>query len=102
MDAPNSRQIVIHHDDIAANHATNVAFVELFDLGLVTSGSVMVPCPWFPEIAEIARRRPDLDLGVHLTLNAEFAPCRWRPASRRVLCKGKSLCLPFPTESGKL
>lgn len=74
-----TRQIVVHHDDIAANHGTNVAFVELFDLGAVSSGSVMVPCPWFPEIAEIARRRPDLDLGVHLTLNAEFAPCRWRP-----------------------
>jgi predicted glycoside hydrolase/deacetylase ChbG (UPF0249 family) len=75
----NARQLVIHHDDIGANHATNVAFVELFDLGLVTSGSVMVPCPWFPEIAGIAKRRPDLDLGVHLTLNAEFAPYRWRP-----------------------
>ena len=74
-----TRQIVVHHDDIAANHGTNVAFVELFDLGVVSSGSVMVPCPWFPEIAEIARRRPDLDLGVHLTLNAEFAPYRWRP-----------------------
>lgn len=74
-----TRQIVVHHDDIAANHGTNVAFVELFDLGVISSGSVMVPCPWFPEIAEIARRRPDLDLGVHLTLNAEFAPYRWRP-----------------------
>lgn len=71
--------MVVHHDDIAANHGTNVAFVELFDLGICTSGSVMVPCPWFAEIAEIARRRPDLDLGVHLTLNAEFAPYRWRP-----------------------
>ena len=71
--------MVVHHDDIAANHGTNVAFVELFDLGICTSGSVMVPCPWFPEIAEIAGRRPDLDLGVHLTLNAEFAPYRWRP-----------------------
>jgi chitin disaccharide deacetylase len=74
-----TRQIVVHHDDIAANHGTNAAFVELFDLGTCSSGSVMVPCPWFPEIAEIARRRPDLDLGVHLTLNAEFAPYRWRP-----------------------
>lgn len=74
-----ARQIVIHHDDIGANHATNTAFVELSDLGFCTCGSVMVPCPWFDEMAEIARGRPDLDLGVHLTLNAEFAKYRWRP-----------------------
>lgn len=73
------RQLVVHHDDIAANHATNLAFVELFDGGFCASGAIMVPCPWFPEIAAIARERPDLDLGVHLTLNAEFGPCRWRP-----------------------
>lgn len=74
-----TRQLVVHHDDIGANHATNRVFVELFDAGACSSGSVMVPCPWFPEIADIARRRPDLDLGVHLTLTAEFSPCRWRP-----------------------
>lgn len=74
-----TRQLVVHHDDIAANHGTNVAFVELFDQSICTSGSVMVPCPWFSEIAAIARQRPDLDLGVHLTLTAEFAPYRWRP-----------------------
>jgi predicted glycoside hydrolase/deacetylase ChbG (UPF0249 family) len=74
-----TRQLVVHHDDIAANHATNLAFVELFDGGHCSSGSVMVPCPWFPEIAAIARQRPDLDLGVHLTLTAEFGPYRWRP-----------------------
>ena len=74
-----TRQLVVHHDDIAANHATNLAFVELFDGGFCSSGSVMVPCPWFPEIAAIARQRPDLDLGVHLTLTAEFGPYRWRP-----------------------
>lgn len=74
-----TRQLVVHHDDIAANHATNLAFVDLFDGGFCSSGSVMVPCPWFPEIAAIARQRPDLDLGVHLTLTAEFGPYRWRP-----------------------
>lgn len=74
-----TRQLVVHHDDIGANHATNRVFVELFDAGACSSGSVMVPCPWFPEIAAIARERDDLDLGVHLTLTAEFGPCRWRP-----------------------
>jgi predicted glycoside hydrolase/deacetylase ChbG (UPF0249 family) len=74
-----NKQIVIHHDDVGVNHATNVAFVELSDIGCCTSGSVMVPCPWFDEMAAIARDRSDLDLGVHLTLNAEFSKYRWRP-----------------------
>jgi predicted glycoside hydrolase/deacetylase ChbG (UPF0249 family) len=73
------RSVVIHHDDLATNAGANAAFVELCDLGVCASGSVMVPCSWFPDIAAIARQRPDLDLGVHLTLTAEFAPYRWRP-----------------------
>jgi predicted glycoside hydrolase/deacetylase ChbG (UPF0249 family) len=73
------RRVVVHHDDIGTNRGTNAAFVELCDLGVCTSGSVMVPCSWFPDMAAIARGRPDLDLGVHLTLTAEFGPYRWRP-----------------------
>jgi predicted glycoside hydrolase/deacetylase ChbG (UPF0249 family) len=79
MSTPDPKRIVIHHDDVGANHATNLAFVELSDLGACTSGSVMVPCPWFDETAAMMRARPDLDMGVHLTLNAEFAKYRWRP-----------------------
>ena len=74
-----ARSLVMHHDDLGGSHGANMAFVELFDAGVVTSGTVMVPCPWFPEIAGIARQRPDLDLGVHLTLNSEFPAFRWRP-----------------------
>lgn len=79
MTQPAPRQIVVHHDDIAANHGTHLAFVALCDMGACSSGSVMVPCPWFPESAALARARPDLDLGVHLTLTAEFESYRWRP-----------------------
>lgn len=74
-----TRTLVIHHDDLGGSHAANMAFVELSDAGIVTAGSVMVPCPWFPEIAAIARQRPELSVGVHLTLTAEFPPFRWRP-----------------------
>lgn len=79
MSSPIDIQLVMHHDDLGASHSANMAFVELCDLGVVTSGSVMVPCPWFPEMVAICRDRPDLDVGVHLTLTSEFAPFRWRP-----------------------
>lgn len=78
-DIASTPTLVVHHDDLGASHSANMAFVELSDLGVVTSGSVMVPCPWFPEMAAIARERPDLDIGIHLTLNAEFPSFRWRP-----------------------
>ena len=74
-------QLVIHADDVGMCHGANQAFVELSHFGTITSGSVMVPCPWFPEIAEAAANDDSLDCGVHLTLNAEKQHYRWRPAS---------------------
>jgi predicted glycoside hydrolase/deacetylase ChbG (UPF0249 family) len=74
-------RLVIHADDVGMCHGANRAFVELSHKGTITSGSVMVPCPWFPEIAELAAGDPRLDIGVHLTLNAEKAHYRWRPVS---------------------
>lgn len=73
------RTLILHHDDLGASRSANRAFVELSDKGVVTSGSVMVPCAWFVDLAAIARDRPDLDIGVHLTLTSEFPRCRWRP-----------------------
>jgi predicted glycoside hydrolase/deacetylase ChbG (UPF0249 family) len=73
------RRVVIHEDDVGMNHGANAAFLELSRLGICTAGSVMVPCPWFPEVAAMARAHPALDIGVHLTLNAEMGPYRWRP-----------------------
>lgn len=73
------KRVVIHEDDVGMSHGANRAFVELSKLGSCSSGSVMVPCPWFPEAVEIARNDPTLDLGVHLTLTSEQKPYRWRP-----------------------
>jgi len=71
--------IVLHQDDIGMCHGANVAFAELSATGAITSGSVMVPCPWFSEAAEMARDNASLDLGVHLTLTAEKRHYRWSP-----------------------
>ena len=73
-----SRQVVVHQDDVGMCHGANVAFLELARRGIITSGSVMVPCPWFPEIAAAAAD-PALDLGVHLTLTSEKEHYRWGP-----------------------
>ncbi len=75
-------RIVIHADDVGMCHGANQAFVELARMGVISAGSVMVPCPWFPEIASIAAGDPTLDVGVHLTLNAEQQGYRWAPVSR--------------------
>jgi len=72
---------LFHADDVAMCHGANAAFVELSKRGALTCGSVMVPCPWFTEMAEIASEDPTLDVGVHLTLTSEWQTYRWAPIS---------------------
>ena len=76
---PAGRVLAFHIDDVGMCHGANVAFVELSRSGGVTCGSVMVPCPWFREIAAIASEDTALDLGVHLTLTSEWPHYRWGP-----------------------
>jgi predicted glycoside hydrolase/deacetylase ChbG (UPF0249 family) len=76
------RVAILHADDVGMCHGANTAFLHLFRKGALTSGSVMVPCPWFPEIARIAAEDRSLDLGVHLTLTSEWAGYRWAPLTR--------------------
>jgi len=77
--AASGRRIVLHEDDVGMCHGANSAFLELSRLGVCSSGAVMVPCPWFLEMAESAAADPKLDLGVHLTLNSEKQHYKWRP-----------------------
>lgn len=74
---------VVHADDIGMSHAANVGAFAALDSGPATCGSVMVPCPWSAEAARMATERPDVDLGVHLTVNAEFDGYRWGPVAGR-------------------
>lgn len=77
------RVVVVHVDDLGMCHASNEGGFEALEQGPATCGSVMVPCPWFPEAAARARQNPELDLGVHLTLNAEWETYRWGPVAGR-------------------
>ena len=77
------RVVIIHTDDIGMCQASVEAFAEMVDFGLISSGAVMVPCPWFLEAAAYAREHPKADLGVHLTLTCEWDTYRWGPISTR-------------------
>lgn len=77
------RVVIVHADDIGAYQASLPAIDDLFEAGLVSSCSTMVPCPWFPAVAAWARRRPEADIGVHATLTAEYVLYRWGPLSTR-------------------
>ncbi|MFO7698013.1 MAG: ChbG/HpnK family deacetylase [Anaerolineae bacterium] len=77
----NDRALVIQAAEVGMCHATLPAFSEVMAFGLVTSGSLMVPSPWFPQAAALCRDHPGWDVGVHATVTSEWLSCRWRPLS---------------------
>jgi chitin disaccharide deacetylase len=77
------RVAIIHTDDIGMCQASVEAFADLNEAGIISSGAVMVPCPWFLHAASYARQHPQADLGIHLTLTSEWDTYRWGPISTR-------------------
>lgn len=80
---PTDRLLIINGDDVGMCHAANQATIESQTRGLMTTGTIMVPCPWFNEIAAHAREHKEADFGIHLCHTAEWKHYRWGPVASR-------------------
>ncbi len=75
--------LIVNCDDVGNSHAANSAVIDAMTNGLVTSATIMVPCPWFPEIAAYAKANPNADFGLHLTHTAEWKGYKWGPVASK-------------------
>jgi predicted glycoside hydrolase/deacetylase ChbG (UPF0249 family) len=73
---PDAKLLIVNCDDLGLSHAVNVGVDDALRRGVATSATLMVPCPW---ARDAAARCHGEDVGVHLTLNAEWAHYRWGP-----------------------
>ena len=81
--AADARVMIINADDFGMCHDQNEGVMQGLTRGLFTSSTILVTCPWFEEAAEFARSNQQADLGVHLTLTAEWDRYKWGPVLGR-------------------
>ncbi len=83
-----ARVVILHVDDGGMSHQSNVGVIRSLTEGVANSVSVMMPCPWVPELRTMFEAHPGLDVGLHLTLTSEWKGYRWGPLASRDKVKG--------------
>ena len=74
-----TKLLMIHADDAGLSHSENRATIKSLTQGIVNSYSMMVPCPWFYEMAVFTKNNPQYDNGIHLTLTCEWESYKFGP-----------------------
>jgi len=74
-----TKLLMIHADDAGLSCSENRATINALEKGSVNSYSIMVPCPWFYQIALFAQENSNFDYGIHLTLTCEWQSYKFGP-----------------------
>ena len=72
-------KVLIRIDDVGMNYDSIVAAERVLKTGMPVSISVMVASPWYPQAFAMLKQYPNAAIGVHLTLNAEWANMKFQP-----------------------
>ena len=83
-----SKVLIMHVDDVGMSWDSNKGAVDAIEKGVATSLSVMMPCPWVPEVAKWLKQNPQADAGLHLTLTSEWELYRWGPLAGKPAVPG--------------
>jgi hypothetical protein len=80
--APDARLLIINADDFGMCRSANAAVTQLLSEGVISSATIMMPCPWAKDAAAWSVRNPQADVGVHLTFTSEWENYKWGPVTR--------------------
>src|ERR1043165_5509998 len=80
---PTDKLLIVNGDDVGMCHSANLGTIECLEKGLMRCATIMVPCPWFPEIASYAKEPAERDFGIHLCHTSEWRKYRWGPVAPR-------------------
>lgn len=78
-----ARLLIINADDFGRSHACNAGILRSLQEGVVTSTTLMTPCPWSPHAMQMLSDHPEISFGIHLTIVSDVPMYRWGPRTSK-------------------
>jgi chitin disaccharide deacetylase len=78
-----ARLLIINADDFGRSHASNEGTFRALKDGVVSSTTLMVPCPWALHAMQLLSDHPEISCGVHLTVVCDVSHYRCGPLTCR-------------------
>jgi predicted glycoside hydrolase/deacetylase ChbG (UPF0249 family) len=78
-----ARLLLVNADDFGSSHGNTAAICQAIERGIVSSPSLMAPCPWAAWAMAWLRDHPEVPFAVHLTMVCEYPMYRWGPIAPR-------------------